>query len=86
MGAKPLDTEINSYLHLLTDRQKEAVLTIVRTFAEDAEAYDHWKDPFFVAELDRRTLEYETGKARTFTLNELEENAIAAYKANKVKK
>lgn len=34
MSAAPsLDKEINQYLSLLTDRQKEAVLTVVKTFA-----------------------------------------------------
>ena len=87
MGAAlPLDKAINKYLLLLSDRQKEAVLTVVKTFAEEEEIYDHWKDDSFVAELDRRTAEYEGGKAKVYTLEELENEARKSFKAKKSKK
>ncbi len=87
MGAiTPLDKEIHHYLALLTDRQKEAVLTVVKTFAEEGEIDDHWQDESFVAELDRRTAEYESGKAKVYTLDELEAGARESYKAKKQNK
>ena len=87
MGAvTPLDKEITHYLAMLTDRQKEAVLTVVKTFAGEGEDYDYWKDEAFVAELDRRTAEYESGKAKVYTLDELEQGARKSYKAKKQNK
>jgi hypothetical protein len=57
-AATPLDKEINQYLSLLTDRQKEAVLTVVKTFAEEAGA-DY--DEAFKKELDSRYEDYQNG-------------------------
>ena len=41
-AAKPLEEEINKYLHLLNTRQKQTVLTVVKTFA--AEQQDWWDE------------------------------------------
>lgn len=35
--------------------------------------YDWWKDKDFVKELDRRTAEFESSKAKPITLDELKE-------------
>ena len=84
MGAiKPLDKEITEYLPLLSDPQKEAIFMVMKTFAGEEKQYDHWEDASFVAELDRRTAEYESGKANLYTLDELETAARANYKAGK---
>ena len=70
-AATKLDKQINEYLIQLNDKQKKAVLTVVKTFAEEQES-DLWEDSAFIAELDRRTAEYENGKAKVLTLDELE--------------
>lgn len=80
---KPLDKEINEYLPLLSDPQKEAILTVMKTFAGEEQHYDHWEDESFVAELDRRTAEYESGKAKLYTLDELEAAARGNYEAGR---
>ncbi len=48
--------------------------------------YDHWKYESFVAVLDRRTAEYESGKAKVYTLEELEAGAIKSDKAKRLRK
>ena len=75
-----MDKEISQYLGKLNTKQKQVVLTVVKTFADDGD-YDHWDDPSFIAELDRRTAEYESGKVKGHTLNEVEAGARKAYKA-----
>jgi putative addiction module component (TIGR02574 family) len=80
-AATKLDKQINEYLIQLNDKQKKAVLTVVKTFAEEQES-DLWEDSAFIAELDRRTAEYENGKAKILTLDELE---TRVRKANKSK-
>ena len=81
MGAvKAIDKQINNYLGQLNE-QKKAVLTVVKTFADEKAAYDYWEDESFVAKLDKRTAEYESGKAKVYTLTELEAGARKAYKA-----
>lgn len=82
--AQSLDKRINSYLSHLNIKQKEAVLTVVKTFAE--EETDTWKDKNFIAELDRRALEYESGKAKIYTLEQMETNARHYHKTQSRKK
>ncbi|MBX9733395.1 MAG: hypothetical protein K2X37_04990 [Chitinophagaceae bacterium] len=67
-AAKKIDQQIAHYLDQLTSKQKEAVLTVVKTFAdtdnvmmETPEEYS----PAFKAELDKRYAEYKSGKSRT---------------------
>jgi putative addiction module component (TIGR02574 family) len=69
-AATRLDKQINDYLIQLNNKQKKAVLTVVKTFAEEQEN-DIWCDSELIAELDRRTAEYESGKAKVLTLDEL---------------
>ena len=82
---KTLDKEINHFLPRLSSRQKETVLNVVKTFAEEGEE-DIWDDENFIAELDKRTAEYENGKIKPLKLDELENNARKSYKAKAVKK
>jgi hypothetical protein len=57
--AKKIDQEINQYLMRLTDRQKEAVLTVVKTFAEESGTVAYSDN--FKKELDSRYNDYVTG-------------------------
>ena len=82
---RSLDKEISHYLPRLSSRQKETVLTVVKTFAEESEA-DKWKDKTFIAEMDRRFAEMESGKVKTYTLEEVETEARQSYKKRRSKK
>lgn len=82
--AKSIDKKINSYLSHLNIKQKEAVLTVVKTFAEKENATR--TDKLFIAELDCRTAEYETGKAKVFTLEQMEKNARRYHKTQSRKR
>ena len=79
-AATKLDKQINDYLIQLNTKQKKAVLTVVRTFAEEQDG-DVWEDAEVIAELDRRTAGYESGKAKVRTLDEIETRVRKAYKA-----
>jgi len=79
-AATKLDKQINDYLLQLNNKQKKAVLTVVKTFAEEQES-EIWGDAAFIAELDRRTVEYESGKAKVLTLNELEARVRKGHKS-----
>ena len=83
-AAKLLDRQINNYLLQLNTRQKKAILSVAKTFIEEQEN-DVWGDEEFIAELDRRTTEYESGKAKILSLNELESKVRKAYKAKQKK-
>lgn len=83
--AKSIDKQISNYLPRLSSRQKETVLTVVKTFAEEAKE-DIWKDKTFIAEMDRRFAEMKNGKVKTFTLEEVEAEARQTSKRKKNKK
>lgn len=78
--ATTIDKQINNYLVQLNAKEKEAVLSVVKTFAENRHEEDAWGDKAFIAELDRRTAEYESGKAKILTLDQLEAGARKSFK------
>ncbi len=59
MQAASIEKQINNYLPQLTVKQKKAVLTVVKTFAEDENSDDYNDD--FKKELDSRYEEYLNG-------------------------
>ena len=75
-----IDKQINKYVAQMNVKEKQAVLGLVKTMVEKQED-DPWEDKVFIAELDRRTAEYESGKAKVLTLDQLEARARKAYKA-----
>ncbi|HEX6426662.1 MAG TPA: hypothetical protein VF008_03205 [Niastella sp.] len=79
-ATRKLDKQINDYLIRLNDKQKRAVLTVVKAFAEE-QGGDLWENSAIIAELDRRTAEYENGKAKELTLDELEVRVRKAHKS-----
>jgi putative addiction module component (TIGR02574 family) len=81
MGTTAIDKQINTYLGQLNSKEKQAVLSVVKTFAENKHEDNPLEDKAFIAELDRRTAEYESGKAKVLTLDQLEARARKSYKA-----
>lgn len=59
MAATTIDKQINTYLELLNLRQKKALLTVAKTFAE--EQNDNGYNDEFKAELDSRYEDYKHG-------------------------
>lgn len=74
---KTLVKEITHYLGNLNTEQQKAILGIVKTFAQE-EIW--WNDKNYMAEMDRRFAEIESGKVKGITLNQLEDGARRAYK------
>jgi len=81
---KTIDKKINSYLSHLSIKQKEAVLTVVKTFAEEEQPA--WAEKDLIAVLDRRTAEYEAGNAKVFSLDQMERNARRYHKTQSRKR
>lgn len=82
-AAKPLVNEITQYLKQLNLQQQKAVLGVVKSFVQEDE---WWNDKAYIAEMDRRFSEMETGKVKGFTLDEAEARARQSYKNMKLKK
>ncbi len=79
MRTAVIDKQINTYLGKLNVKEKEAILGVVKTFVENKEAPA--EDEAFIATLDRRVAEFESGKAKILTLDQLESRARRAYKS-----
>lgn len=72
MGATAgIDKKITSYLELLNTRQKKAVLSVVKAFAEEEDGNYAWADENFAAEIGKRTKELETGKVKGYSWDEV---------------
>ena len=61
----------------------EKTVRMIYAMLEVEQREDAWSDAAFIAEMDRRAKEYETGSAKLFTLEEMENNARKWYKAHK---
>jgi hypothetical protein len=81
MRIAAIDKQINTYLGQLNPKEKQAVLSVVKTFVENRHEDSPREDKAYIAELDRRTSEYESGKAKVLTLGQLEARARKSYKA-----
>lgn len=81
-NAKTLDKEISDYLPRLSSRQKQTVLAVVKTFAEEDEE-EIWNDKSFITEMDKRFSEMESGEVKTFSLEEVEAEARLYSKKRK---
>lgn len=76
-----IEKQINNYLVQLNAKEKAAVLSVVKTFAESRHEEEAWGDKAFIADLDRRMAEYESGKAKVLTIDQLEAGARKYFKA-----
>lgn len=78
-----LQKQITQYLGYLNSEQMKAVLSVVKTFAHEDEAL--WKDKAFMAEMDKRFADLESGRVEGITLDEMEATARKAYKSKRKK-
>ncbi len=81
--AKPLVNEITQYLGQLNSQQQQALLNVVKSFVQEDE---WWNDKEYIAEMDRRFKEMESGKVKGLTIDEAEDKVRQSYKNRKLKK
>ena len=65
------------------DHADDKTVKMIYAMLEVEQKEDAWTDASFIAEMDRRAKEYESGSAKLFTLEEMENNARKAYKERK---
>ena len=85
-NAVSIDRRINNYLAQMNMKEKEAVLGIAKAIVDGRNEEELFADKNFIAEMDRRFKEMESGKVKLYTLDEAEAHARASYKAGKRKK
>ncbi|MES2701938.1 MAG: hypothetical protein V4649_04820 [Bacteroidota bacterium] len=78
-AVKDIRKEVKKFI----DMADEKTVKMIYAMLEVERKEGAWRDAEFIAEMDRRTEEYVSGKAEIFTLEEMEQNAKAAYKARK---
>lgn len=81
--AETLDKEINEYLLLLNATQKQAVLSVVKTFAHEEKSW--WNDKSYLTEMNKRFDDLENNKIKGVSIEDLETTARVAYKKKKSK-
>ena len=76
-----IDIAITNYLPLLSNAQKQAILTVMKTFTQELrdEAYSEE----YINELNSRFAAYESNSIPTYNLEETENRARATYQAKK---
>ncbi len=72
-----INKQINTYLGLLNTRQRKAVLTVVKTFLESQ--HEAWQEEDYTKEMNNRFAAHESGKLKSYTLEETELRARQAY-------
>jgi len=85
-NAVSIDRRINNYLAQMNMKEKEAVLGVAKAIVDGRNEEELFADKNFIAEMDRRFKEMESGKVKLYTLDEAEAHARASYKAGKRKK
>jgi len=85
-NAVSIDRRINNYLAQMNMKEKEAVLGVAKAIVDGRNEEELFADKNFIAEMDRRFKEMESGKVKLHTLDEAEAHARASYKAGKRKK
>jgi len=87
MNATTLEKEIIDYLSILSSKEKEKVLSVIKTIALAHNDDDNiWEDKAFEEEMDSRAASFENGTAKTFTFDEMKKTTIEAYQTKKAKK
>ena len=81
--ANELAEEIVLYLSRLNVKQQKAVLAVVKSYAREQSAKN---DKSFLAEMERRLADLESGKVKALTLEELESGARQSFKNRKRKR
>lgn len=75
MRSTTIREKLYDYIRFADDKKVKAIYTIVED--EITTRANPWDDPAFLSELDRRLTEYESGKAKMSTWEEVKAKAHA---------
>ena len=87
MKKKKLKEKLHEYIDNAKGKQLKNILSMVEEESEIYEVkkkYDHWDDPEFVKEMDRRVEEYESGKVKGIPAEEVHGKALERLRDKKL--
>jgi putative addiction module component (TIGR02574 family) len=78
MNTTAIRQKLYDYIRVAEDKKVKAIYTMVEE--EINEAYDWSSDPAFIAELDKRSAEYKSGKVKGVPWEEVRKEVQASAK------
>ncbi len=68
--------KLYDYIRVAEDKKVKAIYTILK--AEIEEAYDYWNGKEFIAELQKRSADYKSGKSKSIPWKEASEQILSS--------
>jgi putative addiction module component (TIGR02574 family) len=78
MNTTAIRQKLYDYIRVAEDKKAKAIYTMVEEEINDA--YDWSSDPAFIAELDRRSAEYKSGKVKGVPWEEVKKQVQGSAK------
>jgi len=76
MGASAIREKLQEYIRIADDRKVKAIYTMVEKEIE--EEYHWWKDEKFIVKLEREYEDFESGKMKGYSIEEVKKNVATA--------
>ena len=68
MGAAAIREKLQDYIKIADDKKVKAIYTMIES---DIVSLDWWKDEKLLAEFDKEAKDFETGKEKGFSIEEM---------------
>ena len=81
MKTSEIRQRLHDYIHLADDKKIKAIYTMVE--GDINEEYDPWSDKEFVAELEKRSDDYKTGKVKAIPWEDVKKRILEQPKRKK---
>jgi len=78
MTTKAIRQKLYDYIRVAEDKKVKAIYTMLA--GEIEEDYDHWNDKVFVAELDKRSADFKSGKVKGVAWEEAKAQILGSAK------
>ncbi len=73
--------KLYDYIRVAEDKKVKAIYTMLEEEIE--EAYDYWNDKEFIAELEKRSADYKSGKSRAIPWEQAKAQILSSATAKK---